>query len=769
MTGIDPARWATRVFERRLGGAHGVRELGGSTISALRASVFQVTATSGARFAVKLHASADDAARERDVHQRLAASPSVRRLVAWGDAEGDAPAFSITEWLEGPSMLDVVDGHAEADIAHGVARIADFVRACLACRTEGFGPVARGFTASARTWSEHLTAQIDRIGKALDALPASRALLASREVEVLRVARDHLSDFLERERTYFDAVEPALVPVDLSLSNFVVAPDGRVVVADLERFWSADPLLAVGEWTSHTFATSAHAHFLRAWRPLTAHELRVARFYALLRSYEALHDVVSNGLVGDAPPKPPGNPLTFAELLRCHAEHALGERVDSVLPEALLRRDPRGAAPELDWGLKLEGAAERTRSPEETLRALRAVADGAGITRVAEITGLDATGLFVFNAMRPDAAEADHTFTVFSGKGSTREQSNVSAIAEAIERFCAESSSYPAAKLLRASFAEAARADDTVHPRAFNLPADADFDDHETIEWVPSTDLLSGATVWVPACAVFYPYVPSVGRAPFRYFTTGLGAGNSYVESIAHGLREVIERDSAALNRILRNRPAVDPETIDDDELRRTIDGFRAADVDVVLRYITTDDIRIPSFSVICDDENVRDAMFVNGGYGVHPNKKVALLHALQEAALSRAGTISGAREDLAKFRDAKQALDYDAFRKKYAYWFDRKQTIDFRDIETSVSPTVLGDLAHMVSAVKDAGFERVLVVDLSRADLGLRVTKVLVPGIERYSFDMSCIGARARAEYKRLYGRELRVGTPRREETHGR
>lgn len=758
MTSIDPARWATRVFEQRLGSARGVRELRQSPTS-----VFQVTGTSGARFAVKLHANADAAAREREVHQRLASSPSVRRLVAWGDAEGDAPAFSITEWLDGPSMLDVVVGGTEVDLAHGVARIADFVRASLACRTEGFGPVARGFSAAARSWTEHLAAHVDRMGAAIDALPDSR------EAEALRAGRDRLSGFLDRERTYFDAVEPVLVPVDLSPSNFVAAPDGRVVVVDLEKFWSADPLLAVGEWTSHTFATSAHTHFLRAWRPLTAHELRVTRFYALLRGCTALHDVVANGLVGDAPPKPWGHPLSFVEILRCLAERALGERADAVLPEALVRGDSQGAAPELDWGLKLEGAAERTRAPEETLRALRAVADGAGITRVAEITGLDATGLFVFNAMRPDAAEADHTFTVFSGKGSTREQSNVSAIAEAIERFCAEPSSYPSTKIRRSSFADAARAGATVHPRDFNLPADADFDDHETIEWVPSIDLLSGATAWVPACAVFYPYEPPVGRAPFRYFTTGLGAGNSYVESIAHGLREVIERDSAALNRILRNRPAVDPKSIDDDELRRTIEGFHAADVDVVIRHITTDDIRIPSFSVICDDKNVRDAMFVNGGYGVHPNKKVALLHALQEAALSRAGTISGAREDLAKFRDAKQGLDHDAFRKKYAYWFDRTRTIDFHHIETSASPTVLGDLAQMVSAVKDAGFERVLVVDLSRSDLGLRVTKVLVPGIERYSFDMSCVGARAKTKYKRLYGRDLPVGTKRREETHGR
>jgi hypothetical protein len=39
-----------------------------------------------------------------------------------------------------------------------------------------------------------------------------------------------------------------IVPIDLNLSNFLLADDGRLVALDLEACWSGDPLLAYGEW-----------------------------------------------------------------------------------------------------------------------------------------------------------------------------------------------------------------------------------------------------------------------------------------------------------------------------------------------------------------------------------------------------------------------------------------------------------------------------------------------------------------------------------------
>ncbi|HOJ96632.1 MAG TPA: YcaO-like family protein, partial [Methanospirillum sp.] len=78
----------------------------------------------------------------------------------------------------------------------------------------------------------------------------------------------------------------------------------------------------------------------------------------------------------------------------------------------------------------------RTRSPEETYQAIHTRTGPAGITRVADITGLDRIGIPVFSCIRPVAAEG--AITVYNGKGATPIAARVSAIMEGLERYSAE-------------------------------------------------------------------------------------------------------------------------------------------------------------------------------------------------------------------------------------------------------------------------------------------------------------------------------------------
>src|SRR3954471_122231 len=57
-----------------------------------------------------------------------------------------------------------------------------------------------------------------------------------------------------------------------------------------------------------------------------------------------------------------------------------------------------------------------------------------GITRIADITGLDEVGIPVFQAIRPEG----HIVAVAAGKGQTTELARVSAAMEAIEGWHAE-------------------------------------------------------------------------------------------------------------------------------------------------------------------------------------------------------------------------------------------------------------------------------------------------------------------------------------------
>ncbi|KDM89993.1 YcaO-like family protein [Photobacterium galatheae] len=408
-------------------------------------------------------------------------------------------------------------------------------------------------------------------------------------------------------------------------------------------------------------------------------------------------------------------------------------------------------------GKKCNPAAHyRTVPFHETITRLRPFMPLAGITRVADITELDKSGIPVFQCVRPLAMEDQDTFTVFSGKGIDKAQCEVSAISEGIERYCAESQNYPQSKFQFSSYNTLKKKFKVIHPAQFHCPESAKFDPDETLEWVSVSNLMTGESVYVTANVVFYPYQPKQGRALFRYFTTGLATGNNYHEAIIHGLYEVIERDAAALNKILRQYPVVPNESIENPDAQRIISELAENDVDVIIRYITQEDIQVPVFAVICEDKKAFDPLFINGGYGSNLNKDIALLSALNEAVASRLGAISGAREDLEKFEKNRE-FQYQQFKQKYAYWFDKNsRVIHYQDIPSVQYKNCLEDMTHLMNVLSLAGFQDILLADLNHAGFPQPVVKMLIPGVERYSFKMECIGQRAKDNYYKIYGKQL-------------
>ena len=79
---------------------------------------------------------------------------------------------------------------------------------------------------------------------------------------------------------------------------------------------------------------------------------------------------------------------------------------------------------------------ERAVDPATTLRLAEAAVPATGITRVADITGLDRVGIPVFSCIRPTAA--DGAISVYNGKGATPLAARVSAVMEGVERYSAE-------------------------------------------------------------------------------------------------------------------------------------------------------------------------------------------------------------------------------------------------------------------------------------------------------------------------------------------
>src|SRR6266536_3026160 len=70
----------------------------------------------------------------------------------------------------------------------------------------------------------------------------------------------------------------------------------------------------------------------------------------------------------------------------------------------------------------------RAATPAETLRRIKPLLAPAGITRLADVTGLDWVGLPVYQAIRPNS----RSLSVSQGKGLTRAQAKASALMESL-------------------------------------------------------------------------------------------------------------------------------------------------------------------------------------------------------------------------------------------------------------------------------------------------------------------------------------------------
>ncbi|MGW0450757.1 YcaO-like family protein, partial [Streptosporangium sandarakinum] len=186
--------------------------------------------------------------------------------------------------------------------------------------------------------------------------------------------------------------------------------------------------------------------------------------------------------------------------------------------------------------------------PQETWARIAPLLTRYGVTRVAEVTGLDHIGIPVFQAVRPAAT----TVSLSQGKGLTCDAARVSAAMEAIELWHAENLATGAAP-----------STDPMSARDLGLPyrleeldlADGSLvHDDLPLHWLTGQGLLTGAMIPVPleAVALDHTFVPEWRPPLFHATSNGLASGNTVTEATAHALAELCERDSLAR---LRRRP----------------------------------------------------------------------------------------------------------------------------------------------------------------------------------------------------------------------
>jgi YcaO-like protein with predicted kinase domain len=290
-----------------------------------------------------------------------------------------------------------------------------------------------------------------------------------------------------------------------------------------------------------------------------------------------------------------------------------------------------------EWG------THRAVAPGLTAARVSAVAEALGITRVANLTGLDVIGIPVTAVIRP----ASRNLSVSQGKGLTLDAAQASGLMEALECFCAETIKGRTI-WADASFGDRAQAVWPSRMLARNPPPGL------ALPWVPSMDMMLGREVWLPAELVFadfsHPAPPGLGY--FRASTNGLASGNSREEALLHGLCELIERDAVSLWQALRQEghraPYLDCDSIAAPAARHAIDLVEASGLSLAIWDVTSD-IAVPCFFCIINDGDSPSAISIGNvsGAGCHPSADVALCRAVTEAAQARLTLIAGSRDDI--------------------------------------------------------------------------------------------------------------------------
>lgn len=369
----------------------------------------------------------------------------------------------------------------------------------------------------------------------------------------------------------------------------------------------------------------------------------------------------------------------------------------------------------------------RAASFADLMNAIRPGLERAGVTRIANITGLDRTGVPVTLAIRPNSK----TLATASGKGLTIDAAIASGAMEALELHAAEEAEL---QTISGSFESLSRTVPTVDPRELPRKAHCRFLPDVSENWTAAWDILSNEEVLVPTQAVL---LRPLGRDKHAFHSmyaapmdsNGLASGYTLAEAIASGLLEVIERDSITCHLVAHERIGQAFRSANHlirhfESVSRLVDSLQRNGFEVQVFDCSTD-TGVPTFKCLIYDRT--DEFFPpGGGYGSSLDPSVAMQRAILEAAQGRAVVIAGARDDVFSY-DIEQAS---RSRRRIPTLTENNGT---SFISSQATDCFGEDIALICEKLKGIGIQRIAVVALPVDFLGISVVKVIIPKLEGY------------------------------------
>ncbi|MGW4213431.1 YcaO-like family protein [Lentzea sp. NPDC004789] len=364
-----------------------------------------------------------------------------------------------------------------------------------------------------------------------------------------------------------------------------------------------------------------------------------------------------------------------------------------------------------DKKLFVEGT-HRIRRPEDTWRIIQPHLPSFGITRVADVTGLDTLGIPVTMAVRPRAK----SLSVSQGKGQTLLLAQVSGAMESIELWHVENVELKLCHGRTPSRALALpyRAEDLV-TRSGGLVSDL-----TPLDWVSATGMITGRTVPVPDELVRWSTDRGWRPCGLEWSSNGLASGNSVQEAALHALFEIVERDAISRNGEPGELAHVDLGSVQDERCAQLIEKVRAAGARIDIGHLPS------RFGVPCFAARIWSPDFpvMCLGWGAHPAPEIALSRAITEAAQSRLAGIVGTRDDLPSVYGTVRLGNEEPPPPSVVMPWQ-----ELPDVPRRRFTGIEAELGWISAEVAEVTGGEPLLVDLSTID-DIAVVKVIVPGV---------------------------------------
>jgi ribosomal protein S12 methylthiotransferase accessory factor len=337
------------------------------------------------------------------------------------------------------------------------------------------------------------------------------------------------------------------------------------------------------------------------------------------------------------------------------------------------------------------------------------------------------------------------------GKGSSAAQAQASALCEALERFSAvfrggevdacgpmrvvEGAIDPSDVMLFSDRQYASRGEWNAQLEGRFHEVPQPFDAADEVSWSRVWWLQSGEAAHVPTSLLYYGF-----RGPGSQYcnadSNGLAAGQTLEEAVLQGFFELVERDAVALwwyNRIAY--PQVDVASFEDRYIDRVFSHYRQIGRECWVLDLTSD-IEIPVFAALSArvGSGRPEVIF---GFGADLDASIALRRCVTEMNQMLATVRRPLPERRAQLRgefgDAlrwwlQATLEDNAYILPSPALGSRSREYFLHDR----SDDLLDDVQRCMAIADHHGL-RVYVRDMTRADLGIAVVKMIVPGLRHF------------------------------------